>query len=111
MRLDERQGVPLAALVYRAPYDEPTLRRAADELRETGMITVHREEGAGEWDSPTAAGCDALERIVAARRAHIEEVFSQMTGEQRVELLARVRAVSRELVPDVRTGEHAAVRA
>jgi MFS family permease len=111
MRLDENPGVPLATLVYRAPYDEPTLRLAAGELREKGMIAEQREPGGGESEVPTSAGCEALERIVTARRAHIEEVFSQMTGEQREELLARVRAVSRELVPDVRTGEHDVVRA
>jgi hypothetical protein len=111
MRLDEHAGVPLAAVVYRAPYDEPTLRRAADELRSKGMIVERHEAGVGAWEEPTATGCDALERIVAARRAHIEEVFGQMTGEQREELTALIRRVSRELVPDVRaTGEHAVVR-
>ena len=111
MRLDDRPRVPLATLVHRAPFDEPTLRLAADELRQKGMIAEHREEGTGGWEVPTSAGCEALERIVAARRAHIEEVFSQMSGEQREELWARIRKVSRELVPDVRTGEHAAIRA
>jgi hypothetical protein len=60
---------------------------------------------------PTPAGCDALEPIVAARRAHIEEVFNQLTGEQREELASRIRRVSHELVPNVRTDEHAAVGA
>ncbi|MFL5618953.1 MAG: DHA2 family efflux MFS transporter permease subunit [Gemmatimonadaceae bacterium] len=111
MRLDERPGVPLASLVHRAPYDEPTLRRAAEELRAKGMSAEHRELGLGSWEVPTPAGCDALERIVAARRAHIEEVFGQMTGAQREELATLIRRVSHELVPDVRApGEQAVVR-
>lgn len=45
--------------------------------------------------------------VVGARRAHIESVFGQWTAEEREELAALFRRVSRELVPDARvTGEH-----
>jgi hypothetical protein len=47
--------------------------------------------------------------VVAARRAHLEEVFGEWTAEEREDLAAMLRRVTRELVPDVRTGEHRVV--
>jgi hypothetical protein len=49
-------------------------------------------------------------RIVAARRAHLEEVFGQWTAEERQELATLLKRVTHELIPDGRTtGEHAVV--
>jgi hypothetical protein len=68
-------------------------------------------DGDGVW-MLTHPGCDTLQRIVAARRAHIEEVFGEWSPEEREEFAAMLHRVTRELVPDVRsTGEHAAVPA
>jgi DNA-binding MarR family transcriptional regulator len=106
MRLDERDGETLDALAQRSPYDAPALRGAAEELRAGGYIVDRAGDGAHGWQL-TSAGCDTLGRIVAARRAHIEEVFGQWTAEERGDLAALLRRVTRELVPDVRsTGEH-----
>ena len=110
MRLDEREGVTLDDLVQRSPYDVPALRRASDELHGAGLVAGRSGDGARGWDL-TPSGCEVLGRIVAARRAHIEEMFGQWTHEEREELAALLRRVSHELVPDVRsTGEHAVVR-
>jgi DNA-binding MarR family transcriptional regulator len=109
MRLDERSGIPLDQLAHRAPYDVHVLGGAADELRGAGLV-VERTAGTKGLEL-TRAGCEVLERIVAARRAHIEEVFGQWSAEEREDLAALLKRVSRELVPDVRTtGEHTAVR-
>jgi DNA-binding MarR family transcriptional regulator len=110
MRLDDRAGVPLDELARRAPYDADVLRRAADSLTHAGLIVDRSVDATAGFDL-TPAGCETLERIVVARRAHLEEVFGQWTAEERAELAALITRVSRELVPDVRTtGEHAAVR-
>jgi len=110
MRLDEHAGVPIDELARRAPYDADVLRRAADSLRRAGLIADRSVDETTGFDL-TPPGCETLERIVVARRAHIEEVFGQWTAEEREDLAALIRRVSRELVPDVRTtGEHVAVR-
>jgi DNA-binding MarR family transcriptional regulator len=110
MRLDGRTGAPLEALAHRAPYDVDVLRSAASSLRAAGLITMRSIDASSGFDL-TPPGCEALERIVAARRAHIEEVFGQWTAEEREDLTSLVRRLARELVPDVRTtGEHVAVR-
>ena len=107
MRLDEHPGVGVDQLARRAPFDASTLHESADELRATGLIREHTEDGNAGW-TITSAGCETLGRIVAARRAHIEEVFGQWSPEEREDLAASLRRLTRELVPDVRTtGEHA----
>ena len=109
MRLDEHEGVTLDDLAQRSPFDAPTLRDASDELRTAGLVS-EQTDGAHGWEL-THSGCEVLGRVVAARRAHIEEMFGQWTSEERGELAALLRRASHELVPDVRsTGEHAAVR-
>jgi EmrB/QacA subfamily drug resistance transporter len=107
MRLDEREGATLEDLVHRSPFDAPTLREASDELRAAGLVAERTGAGARGWEL-TPPGCQLLGRIVAARRAHIEEMFGQWTPEEREDLATLLRRLSRELVPDVRsTGEHA----
>jgi EmrB/QacA subfamily drug resistance transporter len=110
MRLDEHAGVPLGELARRAPYDTDTLHRAVDSLKRAGLIVDRSADETAGFDL-TPAGSETLERIVVARRAHIEELFGQWTAEEREELASLIRRVSHELVPDVRTtGEHVAVR-
>jgi EmrB/QacA subfamily drug resistance transporter len=111
MRLDDRPDADLEGLTRRAPYDAATMERAVAELRSSGLVGVRADDAAQRWEI-TPAGCTALARIVAARRAHIESVFGQWTAEEREDLATLIRRVSHELVPDARvTGEHRAVAA
>jgi DNA-binding MarR family transcriptional regulator len=101
MRLDQQRDLSLDALARQAPYRKEELDQAADELRERGLLELP-DDGARPWHI-TAAGCDALNRIVAARRAHIEEVFGQWSAEEREDLAKLVHRLTRELVPDARS--------
>jgi len=101
MRLDQQDDPSLDVLVRQAPYGSEELRRAGDELRGAGLIE-RPDDGVRHWHI-TATGCDALHRIVAARRAHIQEVFGQWSPEEREELTSLVRRLTRELVPDARS--------
>jgi DNA-binding MarR family transcriptional regulator len=108
--LDAHAGVPLGELARRAPYDADMLHRAADSLKSAGLVVDRSADVSAGFDL-TPMGCETLERIVSARRAHLEELFGQWTAEEREELASLIRRVSHELVPDVRTtGEHVAVR-
>ncbi|HKP14733.1 MAG TPA: MDR family MFS transporter [Gemmatimonadaceae bacterium] len=102
MRLDEHAGVSLDELARRSPYDADVLRHAADSLRGAGLIADRSIDATAGFDL-TPPGCETLTRIVAARRAHIEEVFGQWTAEEREDLASLIRRVSHELVPNVRT--------
>ena len=101
MRLDRESDLPLEALVRQSPYGAEDLGRAADELRDAGLVE-RPSDGARPWHI-TSAGCDALHRIVAARRAHIQEVFGQWSPDERDRLATLVRGLTHELVPDART--------
>ena len=103
MRLDEHSGVPLDQLAQRSPYDVAALRRAAGELRDAAMVEEGNDDGTNGL-TLTDRGCETLGHIVSARRAHIEEVFGQWSEEEREELAALIKRISRELVPEVRTG-------
>ena len=111
MRLDDHENASLEELGRRAPYDPDTLRRGAEELHAAGLVAPRAVEVSGGWQM-TPLGCETLERIVTARRTHIEEVFGQWSPEEREDLAALIKRVSRELVPDVRTrtGEMPVVR-
>jgi EmrB/QacA subfamily drug resistance transporter len=108
MRLDDEPRAAVDQLARRSPYDATALHRAADELRTAGLVVERSENGSQGWEL-TGPGCATLERVVIARRAHLEEVFGQWTAEEREDLAALLRRVTRELVPDVRTGEHPVV--
>jgi DNA-binding MarR family transcriptional regulator len=101
MRLDQQRDLTIDALARQAPYGTEELGRAADELRDAGLVE-RPADGAQQWRI-TQAGCDALGRIVAARRAHIEEVFGQWSAAEREDLAVLVRRLTHELVPDART--------
>ncbi len=106
MRLDRQDDPSVEMLVRQAPYSSPELERAGDELREAGLVERPRD-GAARWKI-TSPGCEALGRIVAARRAHIEEVFGQWSPEEREDLITLVRRLTHELVPDARSHASAA---
>jgi DNA-binding MarR family transcriptional regulator len=111
MRLDQQRDLTREtreAIVRQAPYPAEELKRAAAELRDRGLVERMDDE-ARPWHI-TSAGCDALGRIVAARRAHIQEVFGQWSAAEREDLAMLVSRLTRELVPDVRSRGEAAAR-
>jgi len=101
MRLDHQSDLTVDALARQAPYRTEELGRAADELRDAGLVE-RPGDGDRRWKI-TPVGCEALARIVAARRAHIEEVFGQWSAAEREDLATLVRRLTRELVPDARS--------
>ena len=101
MRLDHQSDLTVDALARQAPYRTEELGRAADELRDARLVE-RPGDGDRRWKI-TAVGCEALARIVAARRAHIEEVFGQWSAAEREDLATLVRRLTRELVPDARS--------
>lgn len=49
----------------------------------------------------TSAGCDALNRLIEARRAHLADVLSEWPARQREEIMARLRSLAEALVPSL----------
>jgi EmrB/QacA subfamily drug resistance transporter len=118
-RMVQRAGLemsPLAAwLLLRIEYDErgaslqrlstehripmSRLDEAMRELLTRGLVTESREDGAGPRYDATDAGCDAIERILAARRVRLEELAIDWPEDRRSEVSARLKALAGDLVP------------
>jgi hypothetical protein len=98
VRLDECDGLPLAVVTRRSPFDATATREAIAELRTRALV----HGSADEW-RVTSAGCDALGALVAARRAHLAEVFREWTPGERQELAALLKRLTPQLVPDARS--------
>ena len=101
VRLAERPSTEPGALGRAHGIDAARLEAAAAELRKKRMVET-KAAGAGiAQQVPTAAGCDALDRLVAARRAHLVEILDELPAGRREEMAARLAALSRDLVPNV----------
>jgi EmrB/QacA subfamily drug resistance transporter len=79
------------------------VRIAVADLRSRGLIQEIQSDGRPpRWGlSPT--GCDTLNKLVAARRAHLAELFSDWGPSRREELAAVLRRLADELVPEARS--------
>jgi EmrB/QacA subfamily drug resistance transporter len=75
---------------------------AIAELRARGLIATAGDATAREPQlTLTDAGCDVLDRLTAARRAHFEELSADWNPEHDRDMAAYLRNVVRELVPTV----------
>ena len=77
------------------------MRDALAELVARGLV-MGSETGHGVRHELTDAGCDALERLVAARRARLTELFADWAPAKQQELLATLRRLIAEVVPEAR---------
>lgn len=71
------------------------------ELESHRWIERISPEGAAARWHVTPTGCDALTKLVEARRAHLAEVLSDWPAKQREEIMARLRSLAEALVPAV----------
>ena len=103
VRLAERPATDVAALGRAYRVEAERIDRAAAELEAKGLLEARGAAGAPARRVLTAAGCAVLDRLVAARRAHLVEILDELPPERRQAAAARIAAFSRELVPDAPT--------
>jgi hypothetical protein len=72
------------------------VRDAVAELRSNGLV---RQDGDVQLRL-TNAGCDVLDRLVTARRAHLEELAAEWTSGDPEDETTFLRDAVRDLVPD-----------
>jgi hypothetical protein len=97
-RLGEEQREPAAALPPSTVFSAHELEDAGRVLASRGFV---REKAGGGW-SVTEAGLAVLERLAAARRAHLDRLFAQWSPEQRTDMTELLRALRSQLVPPAR---------
>jgi len=79
--------------------DAERMREAEAELRRARFV---EGDGDARARTLTTAGCEALTRLVRARRDHIHELIEDWPAAQREDTAAMFRRLAEELVPDVR---------
>ncbi|MGH7605351.1 MAG: DHA2 family efflux MFS transporter permease subunit [Gemmatimonadaceae bacterium] len=77
------------------------VNNALDELRSRGLIldgvgSDHRHE------KLTSSGCDALDRLASARRAHLSELAEEWDPTRDADVSTYLRTAVRDLIPDAR---------
>jgi EmrB/QacA subfamily drug resistance transporter len=84
---------------YRVPAER--MREAEAELQTRGLVaTAPPADGAPPERVLTPAGRDAVDRLTAARRARLAELFADWDPERHEELAALLDRIAREMVPD-----------
>jgi EmrB/QacA subfamily drug resistance transporter len=101
-----RAGVDLspaaAGALIRLDRDEPPDSTGLAELRERKLVVPgDGREGNARWE-PSAEGCALLERLCAARRTHLAELFAEWDPASHEELARLLGQLSRQLVPNPR---------
>ncbi|HYS70387.1 MAG TPA: hypothetical protein VEM14_09110, partial [Gemmatimonadaceae bacterium] len=74
---------------------------ALEDLRRRGLVTVPRADSQG-YSELTGSGCQVLDRLVTARRAHLTELAEEWDPKHERDAEAYLRGVVRDLVPDAR---------
>ncbi|MFL5481351.1 MAG: DHA2 family efflux MFS transporter permease subunit [Gemmatimonadaceae bacterium] len=74
---------------------------ALEELRRRGLLTIPRADS-NRHSELTPTGCRVLERLVDARRAHLEELAEEWDPSHHDDATQYLRDAVRDLVPDVR---------
>jgi DNA-binding MarR family transcriptional regulator len=101
MRIEADGRADPAALAASYRLDVTRLLAGLDELRSRGLVVEQQHDG----PSPprrvlTPDGCDALSRLVDARRARLAELFAEWHPERREAIEELIGRLGRELVPD-----------
>jgi EmrB/QacA subfamily drug resistance transporter len=74
---------------------------ALEELRRRRLVTVPRPDSTTHSEL-TASGCQVLDRIVAARRAHLAELAEEWDPTHQNDAASYLRMAVSDLVPDAR---------
>jgi DNA-binding IclR family transcriptional regulator len=74
---------------------------ALEELRRRGLMTVPHANS--QTDSElTRSGCEVLDRLVSARRAHLAELAEEWDPTRQNDAAQYLRSAVQDLVPDTR---------
>jgi DNA-binding MarR family transcriptional regulator len=104
VQVEREQTVSPFELARRRGIPPERAQAALEELRRRGLVTVPRVDSTTHSEL-TTAGCQVLERLVSARRAHLSELAEEWDPTRESEAGDYLRKVVRDLVPDARRVE------
>jgi EmrB/QacA subfamily drug resistance transporter len=88
-------------LARRRAIPDERVRAALDELRGRGFLSAKGTD-ASHRATLTSSGCEALDRLVSARRAHLAELAAEWDPSQQKNVDEYLRGAVRDLVPNAR---------
>jgi EmrB/QacA subfamily drug resistance transporter len=101
VQVEKQPNVSPYDLAHTRGISARSAQAALEELRRRGFVTVPRADSTRHSEL-TPAGCRVLERLVDARRAHLDELAQEWDPSQDVDAASYLREAVRDLVPDVR---------
>jgi EmrB/QacA subfamily drug resistance transporter len=101
VQVEEQPNVSPHELAYSRGIPVRSAQEALEELRRRGLVTVPRADSRRHSEL-TPTGCKVLDRLVSARRAHLEELAEEWDPSHQNDAAQYLRDAVRDLVPDVR---------
>jgi EmrB/QacA subfamily drug resistance transporter len=93
------------SLAHRHQIEPERISAALVELLDRRLIVeTISEDGDGRRRVLTEEGCRVFNRLVAARREHLAELWPEWSPEKREEVADLIRRLARELVPETSAG-------
>ena len=101
IRLEQQPGLEIATLARQRQVPEARLSEALEELHRRQLIRDNHSAD-GRFRVLSAAGCDVHNRLVAARRARLDELFAEWSPEQRSLIGESLQKLAVDLIPQSR---------
>ena len=101
VQVEEQPAVSPHELASSRGIPDRSAQGALEELRRRGLVTIPRTNSS-RYSELTPTGCRVLERLVDARRAHLEELAEEWDPSHHDDATQYLRDAVRDLVPDVR---------
>ena len=99
VQIEREPGVNVSELGRKGKADPNKLTRSRAELLAKSLITSVQ---ADDVYTLTGAGCDIYNRLVAARREHLAEIWPEWSPQKREDVFAILRQLARELIPETK---------
>jgi EmrB/QacA subfamily drug resistance transporter len=102
LRLEEDPNLEILALARARHFETEILERALAELTQKKLIVTTARGERGSNRKLNDHGCEIFNRLVAARREHLAELWPEWSPEKREEVAAWVRQIALQLVPETK---------
>jgi len=99
VQIEREPGVDIRVLGRKGKADPNKLSVSRTELLEKSLVAP---ASANEVYTLTGEGCDIYNRLVAARREHLAELWPEWSPKKREEVATILRNLARELIPETK---------
>jgi len=100
VQIERERGIDVPELGRKGKCDANKLQAATAELLQQSLIVAG---SVADVYRLTEAGCEIYNRLVAARREHLAELWPEWSPTKREEVAEILRRLARELVPEAET--------